>query len=183
MRRLLALSAAALTLGMLAAPGAGAASLERMVAPVSACPGQGDASASAGDQERAMVCMTNFARRAAGLRGFRASGDLSSSAGRKSGDIVRCDDFSHYACHRDFTFWMKRVGFIAESCWRAGENIAWGTRSYATVHSIFLAWMRSPGHRDNILGSFGVVGIGLRVGSLDGHRDAHVWTQHFGSYC
>ncbi len=183
MRRLLALSAAALTLGLLAVPGAGAASLENMVAPVSVCPGQNDASAAAGAQERSMVCMTNFARRVAGLRGFRPNGDLASSAGRKSGDIVRCDDFSHYACQRDFTFWIKRVGFISESCWRAGENIAWGTGSYATVHSIFLAWMRSPAHRDNILGPFGEIGIGLQVGGLDGHRDAHVWTQHFASHC
>ena len=38
-----------------------------------------------------------------------------------------------------------------------------------------------PGHRENILGSYGQIGIGLRVGGLDGHGDAHVWTQHFGS--
>jgi uncharacterized protein YkwD len=51
------------------------------------------------------------------------------------------------------------------------------------VRSIFTSWMRSEGHRENILGSFSQVGIGLRVGGLEGYEGAHVWTQQFGSRC
>ena len=167
----------------LSATPAGAAGLQGLVAPGAACPGQTADRATIPEQERAMLCLTNYARRASGLAGFRPSDELAASSGRKSGDIVRCDQFSHSACQRDFTFWIKRVGFIEQSCWRAGENIAWGTGSLGTVRSIFLAWMRSEGHRENILGSFRQVGIGLRVGSLEGHRGAHVWTQHFGAHC
>jgi uncharacterized protein YkwD len=43
--------------------------------------------------------------------------------------------------------------------------------------------MHSPGHRENILGRYGQIGIGLEVGGLDGYSGAHVWTQDLGSHC
>lgn len=128
-----------------------------------------------------MWCMTNFARGQAGMRGLGNAYVLDRSAYDKSGDILRCDSFSHYACGREFTYWMDRTGYTAARSWRAGENLAWGTGSLGTVRSVFRAWLQSPGHRENILGSFREVGIGLRVGSLAGRSQAHVWTQHFGT--
>ena len=53
-------------------------------------------------------------------------------------------------------------------CWQAGENLAWGSGEDGTVRSIFRAWMRSPGHRQNILGEFDQIGVSLQVGKLDG---------------
>ena len=50
------------------------------------------------------------------------------------------------------------------------------------MRAIFRAWLHSPGHRENILGPYGQIGIGLRSGSLEGNRDAHVWIQEFGSH-
>lgn len=130
-----------------------------------------------------MRCMTNYARSRAGLRRLRDTRSLDTSARRKSGDIIRCRSFSHFACGRDFTYWMKRTGYLPGGCWRAGENIAWGSGAYATVRSIFSAWIHSAGHRENILGrGFGNFGVGLRAGRLRGHN-AHVWTQHFGTHC
>jgi uncharacterized protein YkwD len=166
-----------------AAPAAGAMKLSRLMAPESVCANQGDLDASAAVQEQAMHCMTNFARRHVGRAGLGGAAQLDRSASDKSRDILRCDSFSHYACGRDFTYWMQRVGYIPARCWRAAENIAWGKDDYGTVRSIFRSWMHSPGHRGNILGSFRQIGIGLRVGTLDGRRKIHVWTQHFGSHC
>ena len=166
-----------------AAPGAVAVPLDALIAPSSACPGTGDAGDPVAAQEQAMLCMTNYARRHAGLAGLGEADKLDRSAGHKSGDILRCDSFSHEACGRDFTYWMQRVGYLPAPCWRAGENIAWGTGSYGTVHSIFSAWIHSPGHRENILGRFRQVGTGLRVGGLEGYEAAHVWTQEFGTRC
>jgi uncharacterized protein YkwD len=114
------------------------------------CPGQGDANASAGVQERAMLCLVNKARTARGLSRFTAVGSLGRAAGRKSADILRCDEFSHEACGREFTYWIERSGY--DAC-GAAENIAYGTGSLGTPRSIFRAWMRSSGHRRNILGS------------------------------
>ncbi len=153
-----------------------------LIAPRSVCPHQAFGSTLRA-QRQAMHCMTDYARRKAGKGGFRDAGQLDRSASGKSKDILRCDSFSHYACGRDFTYWMRQSGYLAASCWRAGENLAWGTGSAGTVRSIFRAWMRSPGHRENILGRFRQVGIGLRIGVLDGRQATHVWTQHFGSHC
>ncbi len=147
------------------------------------CPGAEDLNAPIDVQEQAMLCLTNEVRRDHGLGQLDDFAELNRSAGHKSGDIIRCDSFSHEACGRDFTFWMQRVGYIPAPCWRAGENIAWGTGDYGTVRSIFSAWMHSSGHRENILGAYGQIGIALRVGGLEGYGGAHVWTQQFGLRC
>ena len=78
---------------------------------------------------------------------------------------------------------MQRVGYVPARCWRAGENIAWGTGKLASPRSIFRAWIHSPEHRANILGRYSQIGIGMVVGGLRGQQDVHVWTQHFGSHC
>jgi uncharacterized protein YkwD len=143
-----------------------------------ACPGQGDASASAGVQERTMLCLVNRARAAHALDPLAAPTSLARAADRKSADILRCDEFSHEACGREFTYWIDRVGYRYCS---AAENIAYASGGYATPRTIFGLWMHSAGHRRNILGPYRDIGIGLRVGTLDGAADSHVWTQEFGS--
>lgn len=155
----------------------------RFIAPASACPGQDTLDTPAAEQEATMLCMTGFARAQGGLGSLTANPQLEQSAGDKGDDILRCDSFSHFACGREFTYWMRQTGYISSQCWRVGENLAWGTDGYGTVRSIFRAWMNSPGHRENILGDFTQVGISLRVGTLEGQPDTHVWAQHFGSRC
>jgi uncharacterized protein YkwD len=175
-------SVAVLVLG--AAIPAAASDLGRLIAPPSVCPGQGDAGAGAASQERTMRCMTNFARRKAHVPRLAQSRQLDRSSRMKSRDIIRCDAFSHYACGRDFTYWFQRVGYLPAACWRAGENIAWGSGSYAGVRAIFSAWIHSPGHRQNILSrDYRQFGVGLEVGGLGRYGRAHVWTQHFGIHC
>lgn len=126
-----------------------------------------------------MRCLVDRARRARGLPGFTAAAGLDRAAGRKSADILRCDEFDHEACGREFSYWIQRFGHFGAGCSGIAENIAWGTGSFATPRSIFRSWMRSPGHRENILGPYELIGIGLRTGSLEGRRGAHVWTQEF----
>lgn len=128
-----------------------------------------------------MRCMAAFARDEAELEELALAEALSQSARRKSRDVIRCGDFSHFACGRDFTYWMKKTGYISSPRWHVGENLAWGVGEQGTVRSIFLAWMRSPSHRENVLGDFDQIGIGLRTGAFAGSPKARVWTQHFGS--
>jgi uncharacterized protein YkwD len=176
------LAALALPAALPAAP-ASAAPLSRLVAPPGACPGEREAGAPLGRQLRAMRCLTNFARRRARQTSLAGSRLLDRSAAHKSRDIVLCDEFSHEACGRDFTYWMRRTGYIRGGCWRAGENLAVGVGRYATPRAIFEGWMRSEDHRRNMLGDYRDLGLGLRVGRLRGWRNAHVWTQHFGIHC
>ncbi len=125
-----------------------------------------------------MLCLINRARRSRGLEPLAAPKSLTRAADHKSGDILRCDEFSHEACGREFTHWMTHFGYHGCS---EGENIAWGSGSLGTPRSIFRAWMHSQGHRENILGAYEDTGIGLRTGPLEGYGGAHVWTEEFGS--
>jgi uncharacterized protein YkwD len=181
MRRSIAFAIALASIA--AVPSAGARPLADMIAPAVACPGANDASAPSGAQERAMLCLTTFARRHDGKSGLADDLALDRSASHKSRDILHCDSFSHYACGRSVTYWMQRVGYMRARCWRAGENIAWGTGAHGSAQSIFRAWLHSPEHRRNILGAYAQIGIGLTVGGLGGRPGVHIWTQHFGSHC
>jgi uncharacterized protein YkwD len=154
-----------------------------LIASVSACPGQESLGAPAGVQEAVMRCMIEYARSEAGLAGLAADQALQRSAADKAKDVIRCDDFSHFACGRDFTHWMWEAGYISSPCWRVGENLAWGTGDYGTVRSIFRAWMSSPGHRENILDDFTETGVSLRIGTLSGQAGTRLWVEHFGSRC
>ena len=111
----------------------------RLIAPPSTCPEQERLDAPAAAQESTMLCMTGFARARAGLTALTTAPELEQSAGDKGDDILRCDSFSHFACGREFTYWMRQTGYISSQCWRVGENLAWGTDAYGTVRSIFRA--------------------------------------------
>jgi uncharacterized protein YkwD len=161
-----------------AAPSAGP-----LIAPPAACPGEESLTARASSQERAMGCMVDFARRQLGLGELADAESLQQSALDKSADILSCDSFSHFACGREFTYWMKATGYMSTPCWHVGENLAWGTGEYGNVRSIFIAWMRSPAHRENLLGSYDETGISLLVGDLGGQPGTRVWAEHFGTHC
>jgi len=165
------LAAGALLAGLLAAP----TQAQDLVAPAGVCAGA--------TEEETALCLVNYARRHAGLEPFSRSVELDRAAAAKSEDILRCDSFSHFACGRDFTYWIRRADYLTGRCWRAAENLAWGVGAAATARSAFRSWMASPPHRRNILGPYGEIGIGLEVGELGGRAGTHVWTQHLGAPC
>jgi uncharacterized protein YkwD len=155
----------------------------QLIAPPASCPRQNNLEAPAESQEQTMRCMVDFARRQAGLGGLTDSEALDLSAVEKTRDIFECDSFSHFACGREFSYWIRESGYMSTACWHVGENLAWGTGEYATVRSIFQAWMRSPDHRKNILGEYEELGMSVQVGTLEGQPGTRVWTQHFGTRC
>jgi uncharacterized protein YkwD len=167
------------------APHAGAseAGSGSLIAPESACPNQRSLDSPEAVQEQAMRCMTDFARRQAGLNALSPTAALDQSALDKSRDILRCNSFSHFACGREFAYWIRETGYTSVPCWHVGENLAWGTDEYGSVRSIFRAWMASPEHRENILGQYSELGVNVQVGSLEGQDGTRVWTEHFGTQC
>ena len=66
---------------------------------------------------------------------------------------------------------MTREGYGFRS---AAENVAYG---FDDVDSVMAGWMRSPGHRRNILGKFSEIGVG-RATARDG---ASYWCVTFGT--
>jgi uncharacterized protein YkwD len=151
------------------------------VAPEEACPNQTTPGLSVEEQAAVILCMTNYARGVNGLAPLKVNRQLGHAALQKSIDILGCNEFSHYACGRNFYFWDQKFGYL-KGCWKIGENIAWGTGSFATVRSIVTRWLESTEHHENILGPYTEIGIGMRIGTVEGVEGAAVWTQSFGSH-
>ena len=61
-----------------------------------------------------------------------------------------------------------------------GENLAWGSGSYAAASTVIAEWLQSPEHRANLLRpSLTRVGIGTSRGSFLGRNGALVVTADF----
>jgi uncharacterized protein YkwD len=176
------LLASLLVLSVLLATGAGtahASGYDHLLAPDAACPRQGDVSLDAAAQEQVMECMVNFARRQSGRPALTGDPRLMDAADRKAQDIVRCQQFSHTACGRDFAFHIRAVGYPMVA---AGENIAWGSGRYGTVRSRMSGWLNSEGHRANLLSArFADQGIALVKTTFQGYPGAQVWVNQLGA--
>ena len=163
-------------------PAAAAGPYDYLLAPTSRCANQTSASASLNAQAGAMYCLVNYARERSGVAPLTAS-VLMESAARKTRDIFACQQFSHTACGRDFAFHIRAVRY-GGSCWGAGENLAFGTGSFAAPRPIMSGWLNSSGHRQNMLSSsFRHYGIGVLRGSLPGASNGQAWVTHFGYRC
>jgi uncharacterized protein YkwD len=98
----------------------------------------------------------NAERRARGLAALRWDGDLARVAGDWSAQMARTGDFSH----RDLG---EAGGLPGMSKFSAlGENIAWVEGYPSMGNQLHVGWMRSAGHRANMLQrGFDSVGIGV----------------------
>lgn len=113
---------------------------------------------------RATVCLLNKQRRSHGMRALRLSKRLGRAAQGHSVDMASKGYFSHDSrSGASFIDRIRRSGYLRSArSWMVGENIAWGTGALATPRSIVRAWMKSPGHRANILNRrFRQIGIGI----------------------
>lgn len=155
-----------------------------LIAPGKTCrdfPANGGAAAMK-KARRSMICMVNYARKKKGLKRYRPHRQLTWAAGRKARDILRCG-FSHTACGRRFDFWIRKSNYLGPGGWQTGENIAWGGGRLGNVRAIFVAWMKSPGHRKAILSrNFKDLGTGVIKGKFEGTPGARIWVLHFGSH-
>jgi uncharacterized protein YkwD len=132
-----------------------------------------------GASVQVMICLHQYARHQAGLPPLRSPIRLTEAARAKDADLVRCG-FSHTACGHSFEYRISQAGYH----WtRVGENLAWGSGSRGRAYAIFSDWLRSPGHRANILSpGFHDLGIAVRRGSFSNAANAAVWVAEFGSH-
>jgi uncharacterized protein YkwD len=117
---------------------------------------------------RATLCLLNRERAARGLRPLRSNRKLRVAALRHSASMARHNFFDHTSpTGTTMSSRIKGTGYTRRArSWSIGENIAWGSGGYATPRQIVRSWMRSPGHRANILnGGFREIGIGVAVGT------------------
>ena len=135
------------------------------------------------EARKATLCLLNAERSQRGLRPLRSNTRLRRASKRHSRAMVQKKFFEHTA-----PTGSTMVGRISRAGYRRwaslGENIAWGTEGLATPRAIVRGWMKSPGHRANILrGSFREIGIGVVAGApvrlRSGERGA-TYTTDFG---
>ncbi len=127
----------------------------------------GEACGSAAESH--VVDLANAARSMLGMGPLRCDPLMTQAARLHSQDMCDQGYFDHTG--RDGSQpWdrMQRAGVRFDS---AGENIAWGYGSPQSVHD---GWMTSPGHRANLLGQWGRIGVGLSPCGGDNY-----WTQVF----
>ncbi len=156
-------------------------------APLLAPPGTcGPAEAQLGlDRQTAqltILCLTNYAREHSGLAPLSLNATLTTAGDAKLSADVTCAVFSHEPCGQPFdtVFATYTQGTAA---FQIGENIAWGTGSFAAPRSIMDAWLHSAGHRENILtADFKELGVGyLADQAFQGTVGAVLWSQEFGT--
>lgn len=131
-----------------------------------------DAVPSAGSLDRARhatLCLLNHQRTSRGLKALATDGALREAAEDYSRHMVRHDFFAHVSSVDGSTLGSRvRASSYLRGAdgWRIGENLAWGSGSLATPRHTVKAWMRSAGHRANILtAAFREVGIGIAPGA------------------
>ena len=115
----------------------------------------------------AVLCLHNRERAARGLPKLTEQADLRAAAEDHSVHMVDARFFAHDAPDgTDFAERILGAGYARGRGWSLGENIAWGSGPLATAAAIHRAWMRSPGHKANILRrQFREIGIGIALGA------------------
>jgi uncharacterized protein YkwD len=127
-----------------------------------------------------LIQAANATRVQHGLRALHASAALMRSAQLKADAIMRCGSFSHTPCGASFTRTFQQSGYIRRNT-RVGENLYWGTGGVGTPASAVNAWLHSPPHRANLLGSWRDAGVGIiHTPSLFGYHDVWVFVLEFG---
>ena len=145
-------------------------------------PMQGSAAIATGTTTQAItspgvLLYTNMERYKAGLPILTVDDKLSSVAKTKMLDLFARQYFAHTSpSGKDVADLAKDAGYSYAA---VGENLALG--GFATSKSVVDAWMKSPGHRANIL-SKGFTQIGIAAGSgLYEGKNAWVIVQSFGT--
>ncbi|MFG2002689.1 CAP domain-containing protein [Spirillospora sp. NPDC048911] len=125
---------------------------------------------SGGGPEATVVSLTNKERAKAGCGALRTDRRLATAAERHSADMAAHDYFDHTSRNGDSPWKrMEDAGYTSPGA----ENIAKG---YGTAAAVVEGWMKSPGHRANILNcKLRAIGVGMVAGS-----GGPWWTQDFG---
>ena len=133
------------------------------------------------ENEKKIFILHNRKRSQHELKPFCVHPNLQKAARAHSEDMIRRDYFSHDtkgrnegACER-----IRRYGYRWQTC---GENIAYGSGSYGSPDNIFENWMKSSGHKANILNkNFREIGIGAHTGTYKSYTGTTMYTVDFGS--
>jgi uncharacterized protein YkwD len=131
------------------------------------------AARSGSPAEAGLLRAVNTTRAAHGLGALRLDSALTRAARRHSTEMLQ----GGYFAHGDFR--SRMLAFHVAGPF-VGENLAWGSGSYAAAGTVISEWLNSPEHRANLLRpSFTRIGIGAARGSFLGNGGSTVFTADF----
>lgn len=111
--------------------------------------------AQRGSIEEQILFYTNKYRKSKGKQPLVLSGVVSSQAAAHSRNMAKKKvGFGHGGFNTRSKTIGKQIGFISA----AAENVAYGQ---LTGKEVVDGWIKSSGHRKNILGNFNTIGIGV----------------------
>ena len=130
----------------------------------------------------ATLCLINAERRRFRLPALRHDPRLALAGTRHVRDMVGARYFSHDSRGgRAFDTRIARTGYARGARATVGENLAWGTGELATPRSIVRGWMKSPGHRANILHRvYREIGIAIAHGTPRSPNAGATYATEFG---
>ena len=136
------------------------------------------------EKERKTFVLHNQIRRDRDLKPFCVHPKLQKAARSHSRDMIERDYFSHDTKGGDsFDARLKAFGYAPDGYryYATGENIAYGSGPYGEPANIMDAWMKSDGHRHNILkAEFREIGVGTHTGTYMNTDGATMYTADFG---
>ena len=132
-------------------------------------------------EEKLTLDLHNKTREENGLEQLCVDPRLTKAARAHSADMLKKRYFGHNSFDgKSSAERVKDSGYD----WRVtGENIAWGSGSFSNPKNRFEAWMKSEGHKNNILDkNFEQVGVGVAKRTLKkGGEEESIYTVDFGS--
>jgi uncharacterized protein YkwD len=132
----------------------------------------------------AILCLHNQIRAQHKLPALRQNKRLRKAAVGHSRNMVANGFFEH-TTPKGVTMVDRilKARYVREDQgWALGENLAWGTGSYATPRGALQAWLDSPGHRANILKrSYREMGVGVVLGVPVSDAAGATYTVDFGA--
>jgi uncharacterized protein YkwD len=134
----------------------------------------------------ATLCLLNEERAKRGLKALAANPQLEKAAQNYTRTMVSQGFFDHVSPGGSTLLSRVRRGtryLHGARRYSLGENIAWGSSTYATARATVQSWMESSGHRANILNrKFKHVGIGVVPGAPEDAQGmpAATFTTDFG---
>ena len=129
-----------------------------------------------------MFCLLNKQRAKNGVPKLKRHKDLDKPSLQHSQLMVRDRCFEH-VCPGEDDLGERLTDYLANGGRGYGENIAWGTGDFGSPRSIVRSWMKSEGHRRNILDpDFEHIGIGIVWGVPEAGvgGDGGTYTTDFG---
>lgn len=135
-----------------------------------------ETNAASGIDLQEIITLTNNERADRDLHRLSTSSTLFIAAQKRADDMANREYFSHETPDGD-PFW-KTLEDVAYEYQYAGENLA---VHFYTPEQLVSAWMRSPGHKANILNpNFEEIGVGIASGMRNGYKGYYV-VQLFGT--